>query len=194
MISLDEKFKEMKDSPRYHFETLEETKHKKTLKEAVTEWLNEIEIPNLEQWIDQLLKIKSDIGSKVEGYTEKDSAYKFFHGTEGENPSVVKARKVAMFLLTYSNHSKWNLYATTIQNLLKIEQSFVLFKYRHPRMVEMIMIGRRVGTGSSSGVAYLDSTTLPQYRIFSDLIRIRGETIAPYKISGSIDEGGVWTL
>jgi len=61
-------------------------------------------------------------------------------------------------------------------------------------MVEMIMIGRRVGTGGSSGVAYLDSTTLPQYRIFSDLIRIRGETIAPNKIDGNINEDGVWTL
>jgi len=191
LVSLDEKYKEMQESPKYHFEILEETRKKMSLKEAVYEWLNEIDIPNLEQWIDHFLQIKVEMGSKVEG---NDSAHQFFHGTEEDHPSVAKARKVSMFLMTYRHHPKWHIYSKTIQTILKIEQSFVLHKYRHPRMVEMIMIGRRVGTGGSSGVAYLDSTTLPQYRIFSDLIRIRGETIAPNKIDGNINEDGVWTL
>ena len=40
----------------------------------------------------------------------------------------------------------------------------------HARMVER-MIGQRVGTGGSSGVAYLDSTL--NYRVFKDVWRVR---------------------
>jgi tryptophan 2,3-dioxygenase len=40
----------------------------------------------------------------------------------------------------------------------------------HARMVERI-IGRRVGTGGSSGVDYLDSTT--KYRVFPELWVVR---------------------
>ena len=46
----------------------------------------------------------------------------------------------------------------------------LLFRAHHARMVER-MIGRRIGTGGSSGVDYLDSTS--KYRIFKDLWSIR---------------------
>ncbi|MEZ4312709.1 MAG: tryptophan 2,3-dioxygenase family protein, partial [Polyangiaceae bacterium] len=42
---------------------------------------------------------------------------------------------------------------------------------RHARMVERV-IGRRVGTGGSSGVDYLDETAL-KYRVFLDLWGVR---------------------
>ena len=51
--------------------------------------------------------------------------------------------------------------------MLDFEQAFVIWRQRHARMVERI-IGRRVGTGGSSGVDYLDETAL-RYRVFSDL-------------------------
>jgi len=156
----------------------------------VYNWLNEIDIPNLDLWIEHFLQVKNDLGSKVEGH---DSAHQFFIGTEDDDPIIIKARKVSMFIMSYRDHPRWSDYAKLLQNLLKIEQSFVLFKYRHPRMVEMIMIGRRIGTGGSSGVAYLDSTTLPQFRIFSDLIRIRGESISILKLEGSLDYEGAWS-
>ncbi len=46
----------------------------------------------------------------------------------------------------------------------------ILWRFRHARMVERI-IGRRVGTGGSSGVDYLDRTT--SYRVFTDLWAVR---------------------
>jgi tryptophan 2,3-dioxygenase len=55
--------------------------------------------------------------------------------------------------------------------LVELEQRFVIFRQRHARMVERI-IGRRVGTGGSSGVDYLDTTAL-RYRVFRDLWAIR---------------------
>ena len=46
----------------------------------------------------------------------------------------------------------------------------LLFRTAHARMVER-MIGRRMGTGGSSGVDYLDATT--KYRVFVDLWAVR---------------------
>jgi tryptophan 2,3-dioxygenase len=43
----------------------------------------------------------------------------------------------------------------------------VIFRQRHARMVER-EIGRRIGTGGSAGVDYLDQTALA-YRVFRDL-------------------------
>ena len=43
-------------------------------------------------------------------------------------------------------------------------------------MVER-MIGKRIGTGGSSGVEYLDKTT--EYRVFKDLWQVRNHYIRP---------------
>ncbi len=57
-----------------------------------------------------------------------------------------------------------------IDSFVELEESMVIFRTYHARMVERI-IGRRVGTGGSSGVDYLDETT--KYRIFKDLWGVR---------------------
>ena len=59
----------------------------------------------------------------------------------------------------------------TIDALVLLEQSFVIFRQRHARMVERV-IGRRTGTGGSAGVDYLDQTAL-RYRIFEDVWAVR---------------------
>jgi tryptophan 2,3-dioxygenase len=57
-----------------------------------------------------------------------------------------------------------------VDTVVEVEEQLVLFRTRHARMVERV-IGRRVGTGGSSGVDYLDRTT--RHRIFSDLWTVR---------------------
>ena len=57
-----------------------------------------------------------------------------------------------------------------ICKLIELEQAMVLWRSSHARMVER-MIGRRMGTGGSSGVDYLDATL--KYRIFVDLWAVR---------------------
>ena len=52
-----------------------------------------------------------------------------------------------------------------------LEQSFVIFRQRHARMVERV-IGRRQGTGGSAGVDYLDTTAL-KYRVFREVWAVR---------------------
>jgi tryptophan 2,3-dioxygenase len=46
-----------------------------------------------------------------------------------------------------------------IDGLIECEQALLIFRQRHARMVERV-IGRRVGTGGSDGVAYIDQTAL----------------------------------
>jgi len=55
--------------------------------------------------------------------------------------------------------------------IVALEQGFVIFRQRHARMVER-EIGRRTGTGGSSGVDYLDQTALA-YRVFRDFLAVR---------------------
>jgi tryptophan 2,3-dioxygenase len=50
--------------------------------------------------------------------------------------------------------------------VVELEENLVLWRTRHARMVERV-IGRRIGTGGSSGVDYLDATA--RVRIFGDL-------------------------
>ena len=57
-----------------------------------------------------------------------------------------------------------------IDKIVEVEQLLVMFRHRHARSVERI-IGRRVGTGGSSGVSYLDKTT--EMRIFTELSSVR---------------------
>ncbi len=54
-----------------------------------------------------------------------------------------------------------------IDGLVACEQAMLVFRQRHARMVERV-IGRRVGTGGSDGVVYLDRTAL-QYRVFTEI-------------------------
>ena len=54
-----------------------------------------------------------------------------------------------------------------IDGLIECEQAMLAFRQRHARMVERV-IGRRVGTGGSDGVAYLDQTAL-EYRVFTEI-------------------------
>lgn len=58
-----------------------------------------------------------------------------------------------------------------LECVVELEQSTLIWRQRHARMVER-MIGRRAGTGGSAGVDYLDQTALC-YRVFSDLWTVR---------------------
>ncbi len=57
-----------------------------------------------------------------------------------------------------------------LDTIVNLDELLVLFRTRHVRMVERI-IGRRMGTGGSTGVDYLEQTL--KYRIFTDLWAVR---------------------
>jgi tryptophan 2,3-dioxygenase len=82
----------------------------------------------------------------------------------------------ALFFMSYADHPRVAPFARVLDLLVAIEQAFLLWRNRHSRLVER-EIGRRIGTGGSSGVAYLDSTL--QYRVFEDLWILRTFMIKP---------------
>jgi tryptophan 2,3-dioxygenase len=70
----------------------------------------------------------------------------------------------------YSSEAEhYDLYLL-LEALIEFDERFALWRGRHVRMVER-MIGRRTGTGGSSGAAYLQSTL--DYRFFPELWEVR---------------------
>jgi tryptophan 2,3-dioxygenase len=103
---------------------------------------------------------------------EKHWARAFFAPSEAEGGARLRRIRAAMlFIETYRELPLLAWPRELLEGLVEVEQRFVIFRQRHARMVERI-IGRRVGTGGSTGVDYLDTTAL-KYRVFRDLWAIR---------------------
>ena len=56
------------------------------------------------------------------------------------------------------------------------EEQFILWRAHHARTVERF-IGKKIGTGGSTGVPYLENTA--RYRIFEDLWAVRTLLVHP---------------
>ncbi len=83
---------------------------------------------------------------------------------------AIRHRAGLLFIESYRDLPLLSWPRRLIDSFVELEQSMLLFRTHHARMVER-MIGRRMGTGGSSGVDYLDATT--KYRIFVDLWAVR---------------------
>lgn len=103
---------------------------------------------------------------------EKASVRDFFRaGKDTGERRRQRIRAAMLFIETYRELPLLAWPREVLEHLVRLEQSFVVFRQRHARMVERV-IGRRTGTGGSAGVEYLDQTAL-RYRIFRDLWAIR---------------------
>jgi tryptophan 2,3-dioxygenase len=78
-----------------------------------------------------------------------------------------------------------------IDGLIESEQAMLAFRQRHARMVERV-IGRRVGTGGSDGVAYLDQTAL-KYRVFTEIWAAR-TLLLPKDLCPPVGDAGWYGL
>lgn len=83
---------------------------------------------------------------------------------------VVRIRAAAVFVESYRELPLLAWPRRLLDTAVELEERLVIFRQRHARMAERI-IGRRVGTGGSDGVDYLDRTS--KNRIFKDLWAIR---------------------
>lgn len=84
-----------------------------------------------------------------------------------------RARRIRAAILFIESYRELPLLAwprLLLDTVVELEACLVRFRTRHARMVERV-IGRRVGTGGSAGVDYLDRTT--KNRIFVDLWTVR---------------------
>jgi len=90
---------------------------------------------------------------------------------EAERPRRARIRAALLFIESYRELPLLAWPREVVDQVVALEQAFVIFRQRHARMVER-EIGRRVGTGGSAGVDYLDETAL-RYRIFGDFWAVR---------------------
>lgn len=81
-----------------------------------------------------------------------------------------RVRAAALFIESYRNLPLLSWPRLLLDLVVEMEEQVVLWRHRHARMVERT-IGRRVGTGGSEGVDYLDQTG--RYRVFRDLWAVR---------------------
>ncbi len=89
---------------------------------------------------------------------------------EGGRAERRRVRAALVFIESYREQPLLAWPRALIDAVVQMEELLVIWRSRHARMVERI-IGRRVGTGGSSGVDYLDRTA--SYRIFTDLWAVR---------------------
>ncbi len=81
-----------------------------------------------------------------------------------------RARAALVFIEAYRELPLLAWPRLLLDTVVEVEEQLLLFRNRHARMVERT-IGRRVGTGGSAGVDYLDKTTT--YRVFPELWAVR---------------------
>ncbi|MDP6932522.1 MAG: tryptophan 2,3-dioxygenase family protein [Myxococcota bacterium] len=89
---------------------------------------------------------------------------------EADRPRIQRIRAALLFIESYRELPLLAWPRLLLDAVVEVEEQMVLWRHRHARMVERI-IGRRVGTGGSSGVDYLDKTT--RVRVFTELWAIR---------------------
>ena len=107
---------------------------------------------------------------------EKRALHDFLHPPAEEGGARLRRiRAAALFILSYRELPLLAWPREVLDGLIELEQSMIVFRQRHARMVERV-IGRRTGTGGSSGVDYLDATAL-SYRVFRDLWAVRTHQI-----------------
>jgi tryptophan 2,3-dioxygenase len=87
-----------------------------------------------------------------------------------ERLQVCRIRAALLFIESYRDLPLLAWPRLLLDTVVEMEEGFILWRTRHARMVERV-IGRRVGTGGSSGVDYLDETA--KYRIFPELWAVR---------------------
>jgi len=96
---------------------------------------------------------------------------------ETARKAVKRVRAAILFVDSHRSLPLLSWPGQVIDAIIECEQSMLVFRQRHARMVERV-IGRRVGTGGSDGVAYLDNTAL-KYRVFPEIWAARTLLLPP---------------
>lgn len=78
-----------------------------------------------------------------------------------------KATMSALFISLYRDEPILRMPFSLLTKLTEVDEYFTTWRYRHAQMV-LRMLGKKIGTGGSSGYDYLQKTT-EQHRIFTDL-------------------------
>ncbi len=178
---------------------LNEIYEKGTLFQAVESWLERIPfikfgdfdfLKYYEEAVEKMLK-KEKAAIMASDYLsehDKERRLKMLGGTDtyfkavlnkeehdkkvksGELRLSYEATIAALFIKLYRDEPILNLPYQLLFNLTDIDELLTTWRYRHAQMV-MRMLGKKVGTGGSSGHEYLHKTAV-QHHVFKDLHNI----------------------
>lgn len=98
----------------------------------------------------------------------------------GEFKLSLKALQAALFIQVYRDEPILQQPFRILSALTDLDEVMTTWRYRHAQMVQR-MLGRKIGTGGSSGHDYLRDTA-DRHRIFSDLTRLATYLIPRSKI------------
>ena len=127
---------------------------------------------------------KDGIAGSLKQYEKIEQSYNgLFDDTEynkliatGERRLSQKATLAALFILLYRDEPVIQLPHSFLRQLVDIDHNLISWRSRHSLMV-FRMIGRKIGTGASSGHEYLKKTVDKHY-IFQDLTNLSSFIIA----------------
>lgn len=131
---------------------------------------------NLDRNLDRLVETLGDTGGMDARFEQvKTAARTFLHADhpgldEDERRKIRRVRAAVLFIESYRHLPLLSWPRVLLDRIVETEEQLVIWRHRHARMVERL-IGRRVGTGGSGGVDYLDKTG--RYRVFKDLWSVR---------------------
>jgi tryptophan 2,3-dioxygenase len=118
---------------------------------------------------------------------------------KNENPKrrlSAKACRSSLFIILYRGYPLLQMPYRFVNGLLEIDELMATWRTRHMNMVHR-MIGARVGTGNSTGRAYLKAA-LDKHYIFSELAELNGLLLErrnlphlPDSVAGLLGFGGV---
>ena len=174
---------------------LEDLMSQKSLVDSLMDWIERTPImgsaygsendeKNVEDYVNEHLESHKNHGESL--YGKNDPNTRMVERIEMGHKSAIdflkpdgkvsRTRAGLLFIESYRELPLLTWPRKLIDAIVELEESIVKWRHSHARMVERIM-GRRVGTGGSSGVDYLDETS--KYRIFKDLWGVRTILIKP---------------
>jgi tryptophan 2,3-dioxygenase len=154
---------------------LEEARTGTSLRDALLHWLSRTPIQgSLPNDLNDAAALKSFVDAYRDALRLYDSnllaEFDQFVNLPPSDSKTLRARVGLLFIESYRDLPLLSWPYVLIETVVELEEQLVLWRTRHARTVER-MIGRRFGTGGSTGVSYLDMTT--QYRIFQEFWAVR---------------------
>jgi len=173
-------------------ETMRRTREETSLRDAFLAWLSRTPIQGSSPGDpDDAGHVAAFVAGYRDGLARYDATLlPGFDAYLGGDDATRRARVGLLFIESYRDLPLLAWPNLLIETVVELEELLVLWRTRHARMVERI-IGRRPGTGGSSGVSYLDRTA--QYRIFQEFWAVRS-VLVPWRFLPPLERREMYEL
>jgi tryptophan 2,3-dioxygenase len=154
---------------------IEQVRHEPSLRDALLYWLSRTPIQGVFPSDDNDRMIVDEFASEYQNALARYEPslvpeFDKYLAQAGDNQRLRRALLGIVFIESYRDLPLLSWPYVVLESIVEFEEQLVLWRTRHARTVER-MIGRRLGTGGSSGFAYLDATT--GHRVFQELWAVR---------------------